>query len=188
MPGKYVNCPASERPTRVTDGTKAMPRTIFATLATGFTALSLAEPAWAGPLVLDEYVDVAKCVQKSGQLCPPVVYRQAYIDTPSVKVEFTASGNHCSDIIAHIIVDGQEWGSNIVAPAKATAAMRSRWVPVSTTSVCRARASPAAATPESSRPGAASCTSRRSVTHTGGMAPSRHQPEPTDPHQQKDPR
>lgn len=116
MPGNDVNCPVSEGLTRVSATTKAVARTIFATAATGLTALSLAGPAWAGPLVLDDYVDVAKCVQKSGQVCPPVVYRQAYIDTPSVKVEFTASGNHCSDIIAHVFVDGREWGSNVVEP------------------------------------------------------------------------
>lgn len=118
MQGNYVNCPASEGLMRVSATTKAVARTIFACVATGFAALSLAGPAWAGPLILDEYVDVAKCVQKSGQLCPPVVYRQAYIDTPSVKVEFTASGNHCSDIIAHVFVDGREWGSNVVGPGR----------------------------------------------------------------------
>lgn len=118
MPGNDVNCPVGEGLTRVSATAKAVARTICATVATGFTALSLAGPAWAGPLVLDEYVDVAMCVQKSGQLCSPVVYRQAYIDTPSVKVEFTASGNHCSDIIAHVFVDGREWGSNVVGPGR----------------------------------------------------------------------
>jgi hypothetical protein len=118
MPGNDVNCPVSETLTRFSATTKAVARNIFAAAAAGFAAVSLAAPASAGPLVLDEYVDVAKCDQKSGQLCPPVVYRQAYIDTPSVKVEFTASGNHCSDIIAHVFVDGREWGSNVVGPGQ----------------------------------------------------------------------
>jgi hypothetical protein len=84
--------------------------------ATSCAAVALAGSAPAGPLVLDEDIEVARCGQDSGQRCPPVIYRQAYINTPIVKVEFTASAAHCSDVIAHVFVDGREWGSNVVAP------------------------------------------------------------------------
>ena len=35
-------------------------------------------------------------------------------------VSFTANGNHCSDMIAHVIVDGQEVGSAQVGPGQST--------------------------------------------------------------------
>jgi hypothetical protein len=94
--------------------------TLAAITATGCAALVLAGPASAGPLVLDEYIEVPKCEPfgKSYQGCAQVVYRQAYIDSPSVKVEFTASSSHCSSIIARVFVDGREWGSNVVRPGQ----------------------------------------------------------------------
>jgi hypothetical protein len=95
-----------------------MAQTVVASAGAGCVALALAPPAAAGPLVLDEYVEVQKCIQESGQLCPPVVYRQAYIDTRSVKVEFTASGRHCSEVIAHVFADGREWGSKRILPGQ----------------------------------------------------------------------
>jgi hypothetical protein len=119
MRGNYVNCPVGEGLTRVTGGTNAVARTIFATVATGIAVIALAGPAPARPpFPINQAVGVANCSQPEGQLCPGIP--SAVIDprTPTVKVEFTANGEHCSDIIAHIIVDGHEWGSNVVAPGQ----------------------------------------------------------------------
>jgi hypothetical protein len=70
-----------------------------------------------------------------------------YIDVPvpsvSVKtdgplmVEFTANNNRCSDMIAHLIVDGREWGSNRVGPVNRMAATSFRLARRSTPPVCR---------------------------------------------------
>lgn len=94
--------------------------TLAVATATGCAAVMLAGPASAGPLVLDEYIEVPRCepLGDSNQGCAQVVYRQAYIDSPSVKVEFTASRDHCSSILARVFVDGREWGSNVVGPGQ----------------------------------------------------------------------
>src|SRR5687768_7104329 len=97
----------------------AVARTAVTAAVFGGAVIALAGPAPARPpFPINQSVGVANCSQPEGQLCPGIP--SAVIDprTPTVKVEFTANGDHCSDIIAHIIVDGQEWGSNVVAPGQ----------------------------------------------------------------------
>ena len=84
--------------------------------AIGITALALASPASAQTIV-DKHVEVPNC-NTSGQLCPPKVGTQFYANEGSIKVEFTANQNHCSDIIAHVFFDYDPWGSNVVHPAQ----------------------------------------------------------------------
>lgn len=83
----------------------------------GLTALALATQASA--TVIDQYIEVPACDQPQTQLCTPVptVPFRAKYDGP-ILVEFTANQNHCADMIAHIIVDGTEWGSNKVGPGQ----------------------------------------------------------------------
>ena len=82
-------------------------------------ALALASPASARPFTQDNYIDVPSCAQPQTQLC-------AQIPTATVgavmapTVSFTANGNHCSDMIAHVIVDGQEVGADRVGPGQST--------------------------------------------------------------------
>lgn len=88
--------------------------------ATGIAALAIAQPAWAAPPpnVVDQYVEVANCTQPSGQLCPGIPSAIFDPDRPFIKVRFTANPNHCSDIIAHIIVEGRNRGSVVVGPGQ----------------------------------------------------------------------
>jgi hypothetical protein len=88
-----------------------------ATTAAGAAVLVLASPAWA--TIIDQYIDVPQCAEPQTQVCeqvPTVPFRAKY-DGP-ILVEFTANQNHCADMIAHIIVDGTEWGSNTVGPGQ----------------------------------------------------------------------
>jgi hypothetical protein len=97
----------------------AIIRTIVAA-ATAAAALTLAGPIQARPpFPIVQPVGVANCTQPEGQLCPGIPSAPP-IDarTPTVKVAFSASSDHCSAIIAHIFVDGNEWGSSVVAPGQ----------------------------------------------------------------------
>jgi hypothetical protein len=103
------------------DGVKHIRRLGAAAGAGALVALTLASPASAKPIVTTHYVEVANCVGHS-QFCPVNI-----ADAPSftvnnglfpMVVEFTANQNHCSDMIAHIIVDGREWGSNVAHPGQ----------------------------------------------------------------------
>ena len=94
-------------------------RGAVASVALAGVTLAPAGPASAKPIVTDHYIEVANCVGHS-QFCPVNI-----ADAPSVTfnnglfnpvVEFIANPNHCSDMIAHIIFDGREWGSNVVHP------------------------------------------------------------------------
>jgi hypothetical protein len=89
--------------------------------AGGLCAVGAAGQASAKPIVTTYPIGMGSCAGHS-QFCP---VNQA--DAPSVTVdnglfplvvEFTANQNHCSDIIAHIIFDGTEWGSNRVGPGQ----------------------------------------------------------------------
>ncbi|MDT5249287.1 MAG: hypothetical protein QOE04_2260 [Mycobacterium sp.] len=103
------------------DSVEHLGRVVAAAAASACAALALAVPASAKPIVTTHYVEVANCVGHS-QFCPVNI-----ADAPSftvnnglfpMVVEFTANQNHCSDMIAHIIVDGNEWGSNVVHPGQ----------------------------------------------------------------------
>jgi hypothetical protein len=103
-------------------------RTAVAVATVGVSALALAAPAWAGEyLITEKYIGIENCnVIGLGQICPTREHmktgwenRIQYTNprnVESIKVEFTANQNHCSDMIAHVYFDGKEWGSNIVHP------------------------------------------------------------------------
>lgn len=96
---------------------RTVARTAIAATMAGVAALTLSNPASA--TIIDQYIDVPQCAQPQTQMCqqiPAVPFRAKY-DGP-ILVEFTANQNHCSDIRAHIIVDGTEWGSNTVSPGQ----------------------------------------------------------------------
>ena len=113
---------------------KCAERTAIAVAATGLVALSLAGTASADEQLLhDGYIEVANCQAPGvgdGQFCPgPFSPRSipgfmVYPKAGSVKVEFTANPNHCSDMIAHLFYNdtstgehgAEEWGSNIASP------------------------------------------------------------------------
>jgi hypothetical protein len=81
----------------------------------GVAALALASPASA--VNLDQYVGVPQCEPATSQLCPQIpTVAFTVLNERSIKVEFTGNRNGCSDVIAHVFLDGQEWGSNRVGP------------------------------------------------------------------------
>jgi hypothetical protein len=65
---------------------------------------------------------VSSCTPPGAQLCPQIPSVTVRNGLFPMKVEFFgdapagAGGAACSSIIAHIIVDGKEWGSNRVDP------------------------------------------------------------------------
>ena len=90
---------------------------IAATIACA--GLALASPASAKPFTQDNYIEVPSCPEPQTQVCATVpTATVGAVMAPSVS--FTANGNHCSDMIAHIIVDGQEVGSEQVGPGQST--------------------------------------------------------------------
>ncbi len=90
---------------------------IAATIACA--GLALESPATAKPFTQYNYIDVPNCPPPQGQVCGtvPTAYVGAVM-APSVS--FTANFNHCSDMIAHVIVDGQEVGSAQVGAGQST--------------------------------------------------------------------
>jgi hypothetical protein len=94
---------------------RVVARTAVAASSAAAAALALASPASA--TVINQYIEVPQCEQPQTQWCKqiPTVNFRAKADGPW-NVEFTANQNGCSDMIAHIILDGNEWGSHIVSP------------------------------------------------------------------------
>lgn len=82
-------------------------------------ALTLAGPAFAKPYVQDSYIEVPQCNPATSQLCPQIPTASVG-PIMSPVVSFTANSNHCSDIIAHIFIDGVEWGSDLLEPGETT--------------------------------------------------------------------
>jgi hypothetical protein len=96
----------------------ALARAAVVATVTGFAALAFAGQASARPIVTDKYIEVPNCNPPGGEICPQIPSVTVNNTLFPMKVEFTANRNHCSDIIAHIIVDGVEWGSNRVGPGQ----------------------------------------------------------------------
>jgi hypothetical protein len=89
---------------------------VTATVAAG---LALAGPASAKPFVQDSYIEVPQCQPATSQLCPQIPTASVgAVMAPTVS--FTANTNHCSDIIAHVFIDGVEFGSDLLEPGEAT--------------------------------------------------------------------
>ena len=65
---------------------------------------------------MDRYIDVAQCAQPQTQFCRQGPSVSVKTDGP-LMVEFTAN-NHCSHMIAYLIVDGREWDPTGLAPAQ----------------------------------------------------------------------
>ncbi|KRE33509.1 hypothetical protein ASG82_20610 [Mycobacterium sp. Soil538] len=87
--------------------------------ATGAAGLALAGPASAKPFVQDSYIEVPQCQPATSQLCPQIPTASiGAIMSPTVS--FTANTNHCSDIIAHVFIDGEEFGSDLLEPGETT--------------------------------------------------------------------
>jgi hypothetical protein len=103
-------------------------RKAMARIATVATMAGFAAVAFAGVASADTYFHVDNCSQPQGvELCPMGYGQQQSFYTGSetaLKVEFTANANHCSDIIAHIFIDGHEWGSNVVHPGQSDGGYR----------------------------------------------------------------
>lgn len=87
--------------------------------ATGAAGLTFAVPASAKPFSQDSYIEVPQCQPATGQLCPQIPTASiGAIMSPTVS--FTANSNHCSDIIAHVFIDGEEFGSDLLEPGETT--------------------------------------------------------------------
>jgi hypothetical protein len=94
-------------------------RATVVAVATGCVALTLAGPASAKPFEQDDYIEVPQCQPATTQLCPQIPTASVgSVLAPSVS--FTANNNHCADMIAHIIADGVEVGSDVVGPGQTT--------------------------------------------------------------------
>jgi hypothetical protein len=98
--------------------------TLVATMAASGT-LAFAGPASADVKpITEKSISIQNCnVVGSGQVCPAnpdnwAAKTQFYAHEGSIKVEFTGTQNGCSDIIAHVYFDGDEWGSNRVGPGQ----------------------------------------------------------------------
>jgi hypothetical protein len=90
---------------------------VAVTIACG--GLALAAPASAKPFTQDSYIEVPNCPQPQTQVCSTVpTATVGAVMAPAVS--FTANENHCSDMIAHIIVDGVEVGQGQVGPGQST--------------------------------------------------------------------
>jgi hypothetical protein len=94
--------------------------TVTLTGVAGCTAISLAVTAAAKPLMdIDQYIEVPNCnVAEGTELCPQIPAVSVDPETERMEVAFTANQNHCSDIIAHILVDGREYVSTKVGPGQ----------------------------------------------------------------------
>jgi hypothetical protein len=80
-------------------------------------AITLPGFATAAPLVIDTYIEVPDC-HTTTQVCPEVPTVEHWFTTDTIRVEFTANQNHCSNIIDRILIDGYEWGFRVVGPGQ----------------------------------------------------------------------
>lgn len=99
--------------------TTSVAEIIVIVTAAGAGGLALAGPASAKPFVQDSYIEVPQCQPATSQLCPQIPTASVgAIMSPTVS--FTANSNHCSDIIAHVFIDGTEFGSDLLEPGETT--------------------------------------------------------------------
>jgi hypothetical protein len=97
----------------------AAARMAVITASVACAGLALAAPGSAKPFTQDNYIEVPNCPQPQTQVCNTVpTATVGAVMAPAVS--FTANGNHCSDMIAHIIVDGAEVGQGQVGPGQTT--------------------------------------------------------------------
>jgi hypothetical protein len=86
-------------------------------------AVALAGPAAAFEPLLQQYIEVPNCnVPEGTQLCPEIPSVTVTPQKDRIQVRFTANQNHCSDIIAHILIDGRDYASKRVGPGQSNGA------------------------------------------------------------------
>jgi hypothetical protein len=88
--------------------------------AASCAAIPFSVSAAAKPLLqFDQYIEVPNCnVPEGTELCPEIPTVTVDPEKERMQVAFTANQNHCSDIIAHILVDGKEYVSTEVGPGQ----------------------------------------------------------------------
>lgn len=109
----------------LTYGRRAATRVAIATVTGGLAAVALAAPSSADSY--SEKITVDQCQKPWTQLCKPIrssdtMWHTQYL-TPS-NVWITADPTHCSDIIAHVRIDGREVGADRLAPGESTSEYR----------------------------------------------------------------
>jgi hypothetical protein len=102
---------------RLAFGRRAAKRTAIATVAAGFVAVALAAPSSAK--AWSEQITVNECSQPQTQVCTNTPTWNAHLSTPT-NVWVTADPTHCSDIVAHVIVDDREVVSRLLGPGQST--------------------------------------------------------------------
>ncbi|MDH6245975.1 hypothetical protein [Mycobacterium sp. OTB74] len=96
-------------------------RVVRATASSGFAAIALAAPASAD--TWHEHFAVDQCTKPWTQWCKNVETWTTHYPTSS-DVWITADPTHCSDIIAHVRIDGEAMESYVLGPGQRTAAYR----------------------------------------------------------------
>ncbi|GAB07462.1 hypothetical protein GII30_00690 [Gordonia amarae] len=89
--------------------------------AAGAVALGVVAGPANAAIYSNNPIDVPQCSYATGtpsQECLNTPTYRVTTSTGKMVVQFRANYNHCSDIIAHIIVDGREWGSQRVGPGQ----------------------------------------------------------------------
>lgn len=102
-------------------GRKAIARIAIAAVAGGIATSALAAPSSAD--TFDHRITVENCKKPWTQLCKTIPTWDANITLPT-NVEVIADPTHCSDIIAHVLVDGREVAADVLGPGESTAEYR----------------------------------------------------------------
>lgn len=102
-------------------GRKAILRIAIAAATTASAAVALAAPSSADSW--NARITVDPCERPWTQLCKNIPSWDTNYSTPS-NVWITASPTHCSDMIAHVRIDGRVVGSDLLGPGKSTAAYK----------------------------------------------------------------
>ena len=105
----------------LTYGRRTATRVTIATVTGVLAAVTLAAPSSADSF--SDKIAVDPCKKPWTQLCTPIrssgtVWNTHY-RTPS-NVWLTADPTHCSDIIAHVRIDGREVGADRLGPGEST--------------------------------------------------------------------
>lgn len=102
-------------------GRRAALRLAIAIVTGGIAAVALAAPSSADSW--NEQITVDPCKKPWTQLCKNIQSWDTHYSTPS-NVWITADPTHCSDIIAHVRIDGRVVGSDLLGPGESTAEYR----------------------------------------------------------------
>jgi hypothetical protein len=96
-------------------------RVAIATVTGALAAVALAAPSSADSY--SEIIAVDPCKKPWTQLCKPIrssdtIWNTQYLARSNVWI--TADPTHCSDIIAHVRIDGREVGADRLGPGEST--------------------------------------------------------------------